>query len=187
MYRTLQRTGDLTGERDDAEQPRVPGHGAAAMPADADHRFANLGCHRLHCLDSVARSDNQFLRCRRPLSGRNPDPDRRSAPRCRALPDGRGASGGTRRDSRTGTEARRRGLTRAAIAHHEKGRSPTDQPFFVPGPFPKPFPGAFPKLRAGPFPELFPDFLGLTACPLSVPDLLRSANPLRPDACRPKK
>ena len=93
VCRALQRAGNLTGERADAEQPRVPGHGAAAMPADADHRFADLGCRRRHCLDSAARSANQFLRRRRPLSGWNPDPDRRSAPRCRGAADGRRGAG----------------------------------------------------------------------------------------------
>ena len=93
MHRALQRAGNFTGRRDDAEQPRVPGHGAPELPADADHRLADLGCQRLHCLDSAARSDDQFLRYRRPLSGRDPAPDRGRAPRCRGAADGRRVAG----------------------------------------------------------------------------------------------
>lgn len=32
MYRTLQRTGNFTGRRTDAEQPRVQGHGVPELP-----------------------------------------------------------------------------------------------------------------------------------------------------------
>lgn len=84
VCRALQRAGDLTRERADAEQPRVPGHGAAAMPADADHRFADLGCRRGYRPYPVTRRvDDLFFGNRRLLSGRNPDPGRRRAPRCR--------------------------------------------------------------------------------------------------------
>lgn len=55
MHRALQRTSDLTGKRADAEQPRVPSHGAAAMPADADHRLADLRCRRGYRQSPVAR------------------------------------------------------------------------------------------------------------------------------------
>lgn len=32
MHRALQRTGNLTGRRDNTEQPRVPGHGVPELP-----------------------------------------------------------------------------------------------------------------------------------------------------------
>ena len=107
-----------------------------------------------------------------------------------------------RRDVRDRLAALRRAeadvvVTAPASTNHQKA-DPSGSAFFscrnlpkpfpgaftgpFPGAFTGPFPGAFPKPFPGPFPGAFPKS---RAAP--VPGPLRSANPLRPDACPRKK